>query len=263
MIDTLPNGESVPEGLEFLNLIWRHEDLCEQNTDEQLPKLGVKAPETIKNLGTVLSLLDRLSGCFWGCRKGDHVIEYIAGRTCSTARASLRLMRFGFYDEALSLVRSIGEVSNLLFLFVKDNSALKDWKSFDDQSRQKFFSPVQVRLRLQNLGFPLPINQKQYRQLSERAAHVTPKTMPQKYNILDTPLIGAIFQEAGALVVLNELSVTMAVSLLCATKLINPDEDNRKYVKAAVMKLVHSLGGVSITNISEMFDTLRRNLEKA
>ena len=48
-----------------------------------------KAPRCLESLGTVLSLLDRASSCYWGCRGGDHVIEYFAGRVASSSRAAL------------------------------------------------------------------------------------------------------------------------------------------------------------------------------
>jgi len=106
-----------PEGSDFLKLVSQQEDACEARTASALPRLGKLAPACYRNLGTVLSLLDRAASCYWGCRGGDHVVEYIAGRSCSSARAARRLFEFGYYDESLSINRSIGEIANLLLLF--------------------------------------------------------------------------------------------------------------------------------------------------
>src|SRR5262245_13348972 len=103
-----------PEGLEFLKLASEQEDSCEKHSHTRLLQMGHKAPQCLENLGTVLSLLDRAASCFWGCHEGDHLIEYLAGRVAASARASLRLLYFGFYDESLSITRSIGEAANLL-----------------------------------------------------------------------------------------------------------------------------------------------------
>src|SRR2546421_338209 len=90
---------------------------CAAETDLALRTAGQKAPRCSKELGTVLSLLDRLSTCSWGCRGGDHVPEYLLGRAVTNLRAAVQLLRLGYYDESLSLTRNAGEVANLLALF--------------------------------------------------------------------------------------------------------------------------------------------------
>jgi len=82
------NGDHVPEGLDFLRLVPEQEDHCEERTRKLLPELGQKPPRCLEEFGTVLSLLDSAASCFWGCRGGDHVLEYLARRVASSARAS-------------------------------------------------------------------------------------------------------------------------------------------------------------------------------
>ena len=60
-------------------------------------------------LGTLLSWLDRAGSCWWGCAKGDHLIEHIIGGSCGTCRAGLRLAFLGFYDEWLVGRRYLSE----------------------------------------------------------------------------------------------------------------------------------------------------------
>ena len=79
------SDEKIPTGRGFIDLLKRIEDDCEDWTRERITTLGAKAPVCFDQLGTLLSLLDRASSCFWGCRGGDHIIEYFAGRIASSS----------------------------------------------------------------------------------------------------------------------------------------------------------------------------------
>ena len=72
-METLPDGRVIPEGTDFLELMWAQEDECEAETDVWLAQAGVKAPKCFEALGTVLSLMDRLACCWWSCRGGKHL----------------------------------------------------------------------------------------------------------------------------------------------------------------------------------------------
>ena len=192
--------------------------------------LGKKAPSCLEHLGTVLSLLDRIASCWWICRKGDHLIEYLCGRATSNARAAVRLLRFGFYDESLLLSRAIGETANLLQLFHQDANALELWKESSRRDRMREFKPAKVRQRLENLQTSPVINEERYRLLSERAAHVHPETKPQSHNILGIPAPGANLQEAGLLVCLNELAGPLSMTAFFGVLLLDLEKDIKKRV---------------------------------
>src|SRR5258706_6370234 len=102
---------NVPEGADFLRAVLGITATCERSRDDYLAS---KSPEgsitTHEHLGTVLSLLDRASSCWWGCRKGDHVAEALVARANSYGLCAFKLARAGFYDEATSLARTIGEM---------------------------------------------------------------------------------------------------------------------------------------------------------
>jgi hypothetical protein len=49
----------------------------------------------------------------------------------------MRLAKLAFYDEALSLVRSIGEIVNLLALFAADKAAVKGGEKLGQQGGVK------------------------------------------------------------------------------------------------------------------------------
>jgi hypothetical protein len=53
-----------------------------------------------------------------------HMIQYMAARGSSFARAAFRLAKLGFYDEALSLVRSLGDLAYPDFLTLSARLAL-------------------------------------------------------------------------------------------------------------------------------------------
>src|SRR5687768_1019952 len=74
-------------------------------TDEFNRSSGEKQPSTVRVFGTLVSLLYRAACCEWGCRGGDHQIEWLAGRVVNHALAGYGLIRAAHYDEALSLTR--------------------------------------------------------------------------------------------------------------------------------------------------------------
>ena len=199
----------LPIGDDFLDLVRTLEGQCESQTDEAIPMLGVKTPSTYRNLGNVLSLLDRLGSCFWGCQKGDHSVEYLAARAASHARASLRLMRGGYYDEALTLARGVGELCNLLQLFVADRSELDEWRKLDERTRRTRFSAANVRTRLvEKSKLPILVDQRRYGELSGFASHPDPKNNPQAHNPLGIPTQGAVFQELGPFSAVRQVYVS-------------------------------------------------------
>ncbi len=254
------NSDQFPQGRAFLDLIWSQEDKCEETTAQQIPTMGVKAAQCLEQLGTVLSLLDRLATCHWGCREGDHIIEYLVGRGYSSARAGLRLLHFGFYDEALVMARNIGEIANLLFLFFNAPTEFEQWKQASERERRNNYSAYAVRMRLETLGVPLPVDQDRYSYLSGSATHVTPTTKPQSHNIMGQPVLGAFFQEVGVLLALNEIAGTIAIIAISAAKLVQLDDTLRKYIGQEALKLLRSTGGIDIVHINETWRQLRQQL---
>lgn len=245
---------SVPEGMQFLKFIWQTEDRLEEETDDRFPNLGEKAPVCMEQIGTALSLLDRMSSCWWVCNEGDHTIEYLYGRTGSYGRAALRLMRFGFYDESLMLSRSIGEIANLLFLFLSEPDSLQQWKMSTRRERRQKFAPIEVRKRLESIWGKPPIDQERYGLLSEQSVHVHPQTRPQAHNVLSMPVSGAIlFQEAGFLLCLNELALSLAFTMISGSRLLDLDDHVNEHIIQSTRNLAEQIGGVTITEIDALY----------
>jgi hypothetical protein len=220
-------------------------------------RAGRRAPVTLRELGTVLSLLDRVSSCFWGCRGGDHVIEYLVGRAASSGRAALRLLRFGLYDEALATVRHVGEIANLLFLFTIDPRGLDEWRTATPRDRWVSFRPAAVRQRLEKAGEQVPITSERYGLLSEGAIHPSARP-PQSHNPLGIS-VTATYQRVGALLVLNELALATAfVALAAALSPGTLEADRKRQLLSAGRSLAEGIGGVTVTDVERLYEDLRR-----
>jgi hypothetical protein len=98
---------NFPIGLNFLAQLQEVGDEASRIADEFIKNAGKKLPASTARLGTLLSYLYRLSCCAWGCSKGDHVLEWLAGRVVNQTMATHRLVRAANYDEALMLIRGI------------------------------------------------------------------------------------------------------------------------------------------------------------
>ncbi len=155
---------NIPEGTDFLRCVLRFTSQCKRQTDEYLASESPQGSiSTHEYLGTLISLLDRASMCWWGCRQGDQAAEMLIGRCCSYGLGAFKLARAGFYDESISLARTVGEHTNLAVLFVKDHSAIQDWRTTMDEKK---YWPVKVRVALEEMNFPVPVDKYRYNQLS-------------------------------------------------------------------------------------------------
>jgi hypothetical protein len=185
---------SFPENNSFWELSRSAEQACEV-ASQSSPEVGQS--EITTRLGTVVSLLYRMACCHWGCHAHEHVFEYLAGRTCTSAQSAYRLIGFGYYDEALALSRNVAEIGNLAHLFFTDNSHIRLWLDLPDKDRRRNYSPAMVRSKLTSLGAVVPTDQDRYSWLCEIGTHVTPRTLPQAHNDEKRPLLGAVFQPEG------------------------------------------------------------------
>ena len=152
--------------------------------DQEVLNTGGKSiPSSLQKLGDLLSLLYRHACCGWDCKGGDHQIEWLLGRIVNQAQSAHRLMRCAFYDEALMLVRGVGESANLLWLFLRDPSQLEAWKAADRKTRLRKFGPSQVRKSLKQMGAgPVMIEDDRYQALCEIGTHPAPALKPNHFS---------------------------------------------------------------------------------
>jgi len=259
MTDDRTDRRVLPVGKDLLDQIFANQDRVEELTDDRLPQAGTRAPACYAEIGTVVGYLDRMSSCWWGCQGGHHRIEYLCGRAVAQTLAALRLMRFGSYDEALLLCRGVGEVANLLFLFRVEPASFAEWMRAAEGERQRRFSPYRVRMRLSAGGLEAPVDEHRYRRLSGRAAHVSPDTVPQAHNLLGQPGIGVGWQEAGALVCINEIATALALVTVGGSFVLGLDKALREEIHQACRQLVEHIGPVDLEHMERFDRELREN----
>jgi hypothetical protein len=204
------------------------EDRCERYSAEQLPRMGQKAPACYEMMGRCLGLLDAFPSCAWKCSKGDHILERLVVRANNSARGALRLALMGFYDESLTLTRSVGEIANLLSLFSERRELFDRWKTLDERSRRREFRPIKVRLALEEVGTPIRVSTSAYGELSSRAVHVNPGTAPQTFDLQDRAKGASYYQDAGLLVCLNELAQALTFITYASAQLSHLETSYRK-----------------------------------
>lgn len=100
----------------------------------------------------------------------------LAVRLLNSASAALKLARAGFYHPALTMVRDMMEVEFLIDLFSQNRELLTKWISLSAKERERQFSPVKVRVALDERdGWTEKKREKAYKDLCAYAAHVTPE----------------------------------------------------------------------------------------
>lgn len=246
------SDENFPTGHGFLTAIEQAADSGSLLADSFFRSSGEKLPASIDGFGNLLSLLYRGACCSWGCRGGDHQIEWLTGRVVNQAMSSYRLMRAGYYDESLMLTRGITEIANLMWLFRVEDASLEQWKRASRSDRLRDFGPAAVRKRLEAIVGSAPIEHIRYQRLCEIGSHPTPGVAPGHYNGTGRPILGVMLQPAGVLVAANELCLAAAICGAAAGKLLGLEHAREKTVVQQGVTLLRSLGAFTILNYSEL-----------
>ena len=187
-----------------------------------------------------------IGSCAYGCPGGgpdNHTIWYLSARMSSFGRAALRLMKMGFYDEALIIVRSMGELTNLFTLFDVEPVSIEEWKRSDRRYRRDKLGPGRIRERIEQSGDTPFIDKEHYAELCEISTHPVPQVRPQGFNPHQRALTGGIVvQDAGILVVLNEMAVALSLFVLFAAKLCKVPSEPFKEIRDVCAACVRSAG---------------------
>jgi hypothetical protein len=249
---TKGKGKRFPTGRHFLAITQHLADLSSKDTDRFATKAGELVPKTLTGTGNVLSILYRLACCAYGCRGGDHQIEWLIGKFVNQAISAHRLIRAAQYDEALMLIRGMGEIANMFWLFKHDKNELAAWKVADKNTRLNKFGPGKVRKRLASLIKIGPlVDDKRYQALCEIGTHPTPGLLPGHYTGTGRPILGAILQPAGVLVCVNELAYSVAVSAPPIASLLGCERKLRKQMADHSVRLLRSIGRFTVLNYEE------------
>lgn len=184
---------TIPNGIEHLSGILRSNTVTQRITERQLPEYTAE----LQLIGTSLSAIYQAATCHRECHGGGHVLESLAGRTYNLGIAAYILVRAGCYDEALNLIRSIGEICNLIQLSAADHDAIQQWLSSDARVRMREFTPAKVRAKLAAKGEVIYGDGDWYSELCEKYTHVNPSTRPNMHNEGGRAAVGGMFQPKG------------------------------------------------------------------
>lgn len=233
------DGESPNPGPTYLAAVDEQDSKCMSEFSQWVQQNSTPEVQKAQDaIGAAFWLLNGIATCEGGCRGGDHVPERIIARAASNAKGARILLQMGYYDEALSLIRQIGETANLIGLFVTVDGTFSEWMDeADERRRREKFGPGPVRRRLQEAGRPLPMTGDLYGRLSGLSVHVNPQTAPQSHNEHQLPTLGGHFQEKGALATLGHLCDVVGLTLVVAVMFTGARVDRTKVADLAELLL--------------------------
>jgi len=200
-MDTITKQHPVPTGLDHLALIREGERVA---LESSAPLLA-EAQAQLTFLGTAFAALYEVGTCNRKCWGGPHLLESLCVRVYNLGISAYTLMVRGFYDEALNLIRSVGEIGNLIALSVAERDVIRQWVAPDKKTRLREFGPAAVRRRLENAGGIMIAPQDWYAEFCEVYTHATPGTTPNMHNQTGLGWAGGVVKEAGFDKVLDEL----------------------------------------------------------
>jgi hypothetical protein len=221
-------------------------------------QLGEKGGETLNKIEAALRLLTEMASCQWGCRGGDHMIENMVRRLCNYGHSALRLAFSGYYEEALSPLRSLAEGDNLLQLFSADPSAAVEWKDLRGPERRKMFTPYAVRRRLEKFGQEPAVREENYRSLCEASVHIVPDNLALSHDPGRRVYVGACFSIPGLFLVISKAAPVLAVALTFSANLLGPQDRARiMAIRDTAHDLMQHAPALRITRYAEFFDEHR------
>ena len=91
---------AFPMGDKFFKSVNNRCNLCCKWTDAFAAASGNKLPSTVAEMGSTLSIMYQLACCAWGCRGGDHQVQWLAGRVVNQALGAHSLIRGALYDKS-------------------------------------------------------------------------------------------------------------------------------------------------------------------
>jgi hypothetical protein len=238
-------------GSKMLARIAKHEAKLEKQSLKMVPTIGRKASQCYESLGQLLFHAECIGCCVYNCVGGgesDHAVPYLVAKVSSFGRAALRLTMMGFYDEALIIVRSIGEITNLFSLFNLDPKSIEEWKKSDRAYRRTHFSPSKVRHRIESLGGTPMISSSKYASLCEVGTHAVPTARLQRYNHPGRSITGGVVvQPPGILVVLNEMALALPFLVILAAKICKVPTATYEEIRKVAIDCLKSGGAFNWT----------------
>ncbi|HEX7361904.1 MAG TPA: hypothetical protein VF283_15540, partial [Bryobacteraceae bacterium] len=236
------------------------QDRCARESRVILSELPEAFRHAVESMGTLLSFGDGFASCIWGCHGKEHVIENLVGRAVSNARAAFRLIEFGHYDEALSLIRNIAEIANIMWLFYNQPAHIRSWLDLPEAERNREYSAVKVRLKLESIGATIPCDRDEYRDLCRAAVHPDPQVRPQAHNQNAIPTTGGYFQERAYVDCVSKLASSLASAIGPAAKVALLSKEIAEHIVSTCVSLLHATPTFS-TQLEEISGCSKRLLD--
>lgn len=250
-------GEREGFGSAYLRAVLAAEAECEAETDAWVSQAqGRRFPHAVDLLGRSLEIVEKGACCYWGCKNPSHDLERLASRVYNQATGALRLARTGRYDEALSLIRSIGEFTNLLTLFALEPLKRIEWGHLDERKRRAEFAPAKVRKAIEAKGIEPAMDLDEYGDLCEQAVHPTPVALPGAYNSARRPVLGGHLQHQGVIVVMCSLVRAIGRCVVVLSQLMSLPTEQTTSLLALGTELEASLGLHTAASMRERLRSL-------
>ncbi len=126
-------------------------------------------------INSCLDLLSRLPELHIETTEAELTLLRLSIRCFNSGASALRLLRCGYFQPAMAMVRDLIEVYFLMDLFIKEPQSFDDWRTMSERDRKKHFKPIRVRERLDDIdGLKERKRQQIYDVFSQHAAHVNP-----------------------------------------------------------------------------------------
>ncbi|WP_367718309.1 hypothetical protein AB2N04_08390 [Nitratireductor sp. GISD-1A_MAKvit] len=155
------------------------ETAIEQRHDEIILS-SLALQKHVAMINASLDCLDRALRTYDHRSTDELIVLRLAARCFNSGAAALRLARMGYYNQCLSLVRDLLEVTLLLDLFERDASTISEWTRASEAERSSKFSPFQVRMRLEDIEKRIgkaPLNRKPtYQTFCTYGTHASPES---------------------------------------------------------------------------------------
>ena len=211
----------IPSGIDHLKMVVA----CSQiSTNEHKAKIDF-SDSRFGLLGISLSTLYEAATCHRGCKGVGHIFERLSAKAYNLACSAYILTLNGFYDEALIIIRSVGELTNLISLSFVDSESFQNWLNADSNSRKKNFGPYKVRMLLEphkDVGF-LIADQHWYGALSEDYCHIKPDVKPNNHND-SRSIAGGLYQKDGVEKALDTLCNVVIPTAIMISKRMDFDD---------------------------------------
>ena len=192
--------------------------ITEHNRGLSASKLD-SVKEYLNIVGVSLAILYQAGTCHRKCFGGAHILESLSGRAYNLGCSAYILICRGFYDEALNLVRGIGEIANLVSLSVVDKDALQRWIKSDTRTRLRDFSPAKIRKLLEeHEPLLLCADRDWYSNFCESYTHVHAGTKPNAHNDDNKAHVGGVVQDKGLNDSVSELATVSAKLAMLVSK---------------------------------------------